>query len=150
MWRRVNVISVEKVREEREVGQVWPPAAAGAAGAARPPFLAPTPPRSQPRTSSSANSRSAQKEEGKKERERGWRTDGEVGRYMLKKGGRDRPTNLENLQLSIGRSRYVVVRPRRSLGRFFICFMGCQTLLSISDSGRERAALDHEKLLCFC
>ena len=76
--------------------------------------------------------------------------DDEVGRYMLKKGGRDRPTNLENLQLSIGRSRYVVVGPRRSLGRFFICFMGCQTLLSISDSGRERAALDHEKLLCFC
>ena len=27
----MNVISVEKVREEREVGQVWPPAAAGAA-----------------------------------------------------------------------------------------------------------------------
>ena len=149
MWRRVNVISVEKVKEERELGQVWPPAAAGAARFSRPPFLAPTPPRSQPRTSSSANSRSAQKE-GRKERERGWRTDGEVGRYMLKKGGRDRPTNLENLQLSIGRSRYVVVGPRRSFGRFFICFMGCQTLLSISDSGRERAALDHEKLLCFC
>ena len=145
MWRRVNVISVEKVREEREVGQVWPPAAA-----------APEPPSVLGTDSASIAAsnlfqcqlpfRTKGREEGKGER----MEDGEVGRYMLKKGGRDRPTNLENLQLSIGRSRYVVVGPRRSLGRFFICFMGCQTLLSISDSGRERAALDHEKLLCFC
>ena len=99
MWPRVNVISVEKVREEREVGQVWPPAAAGAAGAALrswhrlrldrslEPLPVPTP---------VPHKRKGERME-----------DGEVGRYMLKKGGRDRPTNLENLQLSIGRSRYV-------------------------------------------
>ena len=113
MWRRVNVISVEKVREEREVGQVWPPAAAGAAlrswhrlrlDRSLEPLPVPTP---------VPHKRKGERME-----------DGEVGRYMLKKGGRDRPTNLENLQLSIGRSRYVVVGPRRSFGSLFYLLHG--------------------------
>ena len=119
MWRRVNVISVEKVREEREVGQVWPPAAA-----------APEPPSVLGTDSASIAAsnlfqcqlpfRTKGREEGKGER----MEDGEVGRYMLKKGGRDRPTNLENLQLSIGRSRYVVGRAKTKFWSHFYLLHG--------------------------